>query len=214
MSLSSFRVEPRKVDTDRIRRVYSYLAKMKHATIRIRTEEPDLSGLPDQVFDWEKSVYGEVKELLPDDAPRPLRKEVVTISYHDANLCHNAITGRSVTGVIHFINKKPIDWCSKKQSDVETVTHGSEHVSGKTCVEQIIDLRHALRYSGVSVKKKSFVFRDNRSVVHSLMTPDAKIHKEHVALSFHRVRETIAAKIIGYYFTPRKINSADMLSKH
>ena len=52
MTLSSFRVEPRKGHIDRIKRVYSYLAKMKHATIRIRTEEPDLSGLPDQVFDW------------------------------------------------------------------------------------------------------------------------------------------------------------------
>ena len=214
MTLSSFRVEPRKGHMDRIKRVYSYLAKMKHATIRIRTEEPDLSGLPDQVFDWEKSVYGEVTELLPDDAPRPLGKEVVTISYHDANLYHNVITGRSVTGIIHFINKTPIDWYSKKQSTVETATYGSEYVSGKTCVEQIIDLRYTLRYLGVSVKKKSFMFGDNSSVVDSSMTPHARIHKRHVALSFHRVREAIAAKIIGYYFIPGEINPADILSKH
>ena len=81
----------------RIKIFYSYLAKMKHTTIRIRTEEPDLYVLPDQLFDWEKSVHGEVKELLPDDAPRSLGKEVVTIHYHDANLCHNLITGRLVT---------------------------------------------------------------------------------------------------------------------
>ena len=38
---------------------------MKHAVIRMRTEEPDLSSLPSIEFDWEKSVYGSVKELYP-----------------------------------------------------------------------------------------------------------------------------------------------------
>ena len=109
ITLSSFRVEPRKGHMDRIKRVYCYLAKMKHATIRIRTEQPDLSGLPDQLFEWEKSVYGEVKELLPEDAPRSLGKEVVTISYHNANLCHNEISSRLVSGVTHFVSKMPID---------------------------------------------------------------------------------------------------------
>ena len=97
---------------------------------------------------------------------------------------------------------------------METATHGSECVSAKTCVEQIIDLRNTLRYLGVSVKKRSFMFGDNRSVVDSSMTPHAKIHKRHVALSFHRVREAIAAKIVGYYFMPGEINPADILSKH
>ena len=129
-------------------------------------------------------------------------------------MCHNIITGRLVTGIIHFVNKIPIDWYSKKQSTVETATYGSEHVSAKTCVEQIIDLRNTLRYLGVSVKERSFTFGDNRLVVDSSMTPHARIHKRHVALSFHRVREAIAAKIVGCYFVPGEINPADMLSKH
>ena len=54
MSLSSFRVEPSQGHMDRVKRIYSCLANMRHGTIRIRTEEPDLSGLPDQLFDWEK----------------------------------------------------------------------------------------------------------------------------------------------------------------
>ena len=214
MTMSSFRVEPRKGHMDRVKRIYSYLSKFRHATIRIRTEEPDLSGLPDQAFDWEESIYGEVTELLPEDAPRPLGKSVTTISYHDANLYHNVITGRSVTGVLHLLNKTPIDWYSKKQSTVETATYGSEYSSARTCVEQILDLRNTLRYLGVPIKTKSFMFGDNRSVVDSSMTPHAKIHKRHVALSFHRVREAIAAKIIGYYFINGEINPADILSKH
>ena len=35
---------------DRVKRIYSYLTKFKYATIRIRTEELDLSSLPNQIF--------------------------------------------------------------------------------------------------------------------------------------------------------------------
>ena len=214
MTLASFRAEPRQGHLERCKRVVSYLAKFKWATIRIRTEEPDMSSIPTTPYDWEESVYGKVKELTPHDAPTPLGKHVVTISYHDANLYHNLVTGRSVTGVLHMLNKTPVDWYSKKQSTVETATYGSEFSSARTCVEQILDLRITLRYLGVPLRKLSYMFGDNDSVVNSSMTPFGKIHKRHVALSFHRVREAIAAKIISYQFINGKINPADILSKH
>ena len=116
MTLSSFRVKSRKGHMDRVKRIYSFLAKFKHAAIRIRIEELDMTGLPIQAFNWEEFIYGKVKELLPTDAPKPLRKHVLTISYHDANLFHNVITGRSMTAILHFLNKTPIDWYSKKQA--------------------------------------------------------------------------------------------------
>ena len=94
--------------------VVSYLEKFKHATIRIRTEEPDLSSIPTTPCDWEESVHVKVKELTPEDAPTPLGKHVVTISYHDDNLFHNVITERSVTGVLHMLNKTHVDWHSKQ----------------------------------------------------------------------------------------------------
>ena len=139
-TLASFRAEPRKGHLERAKRVVSYLVKFRYATIRFRTEEPDLSHMPASSYDWEESVCGKVTEHLPEDAPTPKGKHVVTISYHDANLHHNVITGRSVTGVLHFLNKTPVDWCSKKQAAVETAAHGSECSSARTCAEQILDL--------------------------------------------------------------------------
>ena len=62
MSMSSFRSAPRKGHLQRAKRIYGYLAKMKHAAIRIRTEEPDYSSLPEQNHEWASSVYGENKE--------------------------------------------------------------------------------------------------------------------------------------------------------
>ena len=51
MTVSSFSVEPRQGHMDRVKRTHAYLLKMKYATIRYRTEESDLSGLPDQFFE-------------------------------------------------------------------------------------------------------------------------------------------------------------------
>jgi hypothetical protein len=214
MTLSGFRAAPRVGHMDRVKRIYGYLSKMRHAAIRIRTEEPDYSDVPDAEYDWAKSVYGEVKEIIPDDAPEPLGKFVTLTHYVDANLMHDMVTGRSVTGILHLINKTPVDWYSKKQATVETATYGSEFVAARTCVEQIIDLRLTLRYLGVPLREKSYMFGDNQSVVNSASQITAKLHKWHTMLSFHRVREAIASGMINFVFINGLINPADILSKH
>ena len=188
--------------------------KMKHASIRVRTEEPDYSDLPNNVYDWTYSVYGKVEELLPVDAPEPLGNHVTLTHYVDANLMHDIATGRSVTGILHLMNKTPIEWYSKKQATVETATYGSEFVASRICTEQIIDLRNTLRFLGVPIREKSYMFGDNKSVVDSSMQLNAKLHKRHTMLSFHRVREAVAAGILGFFFLPGDVNPADILSKH
>ena len=214
MTMSGFRVAPRRGHLDRVKRIYGYLSKMKHAVIRIRTDEPDYSDIPDFDYDWSQTVYGVVKEMKPHDAPQPLGKHVTLTHYVDANLMHDITTGRSVTGILHLINKTPIDWYSKKQATVETATYGSEFVAARTCVEQIIDLRTMLYYLGVPVREKSYMFGDNKSVVDSSTTVHAKLHKRHTILSFHRVREAIASGMIHFSFINGNINPADILSKH
>ena len=89
------------------------------------TDQPDYSFLPDQDFDWTNSVYGNVQEILPDDMPDPLGEAVITTTTMDANLNHCLATGKSLTGCLHFVNKTPVNWYSKKQATVETATYGS-----------------------------------------------------------------------------------------
>ena len=64
----------------------------------------------------------------------------------------------------------------------------------------MIDLRNILRYLGAPLRKKSHMFGDNDDVADSSMIPHAKMHKRHTALSFHRVRKAIVAKIVSYNF--------------
>lgn len=146
--------------------------------------------------------------------PTTLGKPVTLTHFVDANLFHDQLTGRSVTGILHLLNQTPMDWFTKKQATVETATYGSEFVAARNCVEQIIDLRNTLRYLGVPIETKSYMFGDNKSVVDSASKVQAKLHKRHTALSFHRVREAIASGIIMFHHIPGNQNPADILSKH
>jgi len=217
-SMSSFRAAPREGHLHRLHPIYGYLCKVKHAAIRSRPGLPDHSNQPANEYEWEMTVYQDAKEMLPEDAPEPCRRPIITTSYIDANLCHDMTTGKSVTGNIHFVNKTIVDFYTKKQAVVETTTHGSEYMVARTATEQIIDLRTTLRYLGLSLKGTSYLFGDNNLVVTSSSTsssiPGARLHERHLLLSFHCVREAIAAKIISFIFVPGAINPADVLSKH
>jgi hypothetical protein len=97
---------------------------------------------------------------------------------------------------------------------VETATFGSEFVAGRICVEQVIDVRNTLRYLGVPIREKSFLFGDNTFFVDSYMEINAKHYKRHIMLYFHRVREDIAAGIVSFHFLLGDDNLSDILSKH
>jgi hypothetical protein len=214
MTMSSFRAAPRKGHLDRVKRMIGYVTRMRYAAIRVRTSEPDLSFYGSPVHDWMSTMYGDCKEDIPADAPKPMGKFVTTVHYVDANLMHDMLSGKAVTGCVHFLNQTPIDAYSKKQATVETATYGSEFVAARTCTEQIIEIRTLLRYLGVPIRDQSYMFGDNQAVVKSSTLPEAKLHKRHTLLSFHRVREAIAAGFIHFIHIDGRINPADILSKH
>ena len=62
--------------------------------------------------EW-KYIYGDVKEGIPKDCPDPRGKSAQTTSFCDANLVHDLVTGRSVSGTLHFVNKPPLSHLTK-----------------------------------------------------------------------------------------------------
>ena len=146
--------------------------------------------------------------------PEPLGKAVITTTTMDANLNHCLATGKSLTGCLHFVNKTPVDWYSKKQAPVETAMYGLEFVAAKIATAHIMDIMQTLRYLGAPIGTKSFLFGDNRSVVTSATLPHSTLTKRHNILAFHRVREAIAAKLIAFYWIQSAYNLSDMVSKH
>jgi len=214
MTLSSFRSAPRVGHLERAKRVIRYLVRFKHGTIKFRVKVPDYSDLSNHNVGWDTSIYDGASEDIPQDAPRPLGPMVVFSRYVDANLFHDWINGRSVTGIITIVNQTPLEWISKKQATVETATYGSEFIATRHATEKSIEDRTLFRYLGVPIMSKDYMFGDNESVVNSSTRIDAKLHKRHNALSFHKVIEAIAAGFTAYYHVPSQYNLADVVSKH
>ena len=121
-TMSRFRSAPRKWHLERLQRIYGYVLKTKHYSIRYRTKEPDYSCLPNMKYDWSYTVHGNVQEIIPYNCPKPLGKSVTTTTTHDANLLHCLATGASLTACLHFCNHTPTDWYSKKQPNMSVVT--------------------------------------------------------------------------------------------
>ena len=88
--------------------------------------------------------------------------------------------------------------------------NGSEFVVAKTATEQIMDLRNTLRYLGVPITNKVYLFGDNKSVVMSSTIPQSILNKRHSMLSYHRVRESIAAKILEFHRCLSSLNRSDI----
>ena len=63
---------------------------------------------------------------------------------------------------------------------------------------------------GVPVNHKSYMFGDNQAVITNSSIPHSSLNKRHNALAYHRVREMIAAGILGYYWIDWKNNPADI----
>jgi hypothetical protein len=200
---------------DRLKRICGFLRKYPDAAIRFRPLIPrheDRYTIPD--VSWLHSVYGSVEEELPHDMPVPKGKPVRTTTNVDANLMHCLVTGRSLTGVLHFVNQCPVDWYSKKQNTVETATFGSEFSAARTATEKLLDLRYTLRMLGAPLDGPGWMFGDNESVITNSTIPKSTLKKRHNALSYHRVREACASGVMWFIHTPGKTNVADVLTKY
>ena len=57
-----------------------------------------------------------------------------------------------------------------------------------------MDIRQTLRYLGAPIGSISLLFGDNRYVITSATLPHSTLTRHHNILTFHRLREAIAAK--------------------
>jgi hypothetical protein len=111
-----------------------------------------------------------------------------------------------------FGDQTPVYWFSKKHS-VDTATCGSEFVAARLATEQIMDLKYTLRILGVPIDGPPWMFGDDQSVITSSTILHSSLNKRHNALSYHRVREAIASKLMYFLHLPGVYNPADVLTK-
>ena len=73
-------------------------------------------------------------------------------------------------------------------------------------VEEAISLHYMLRCLGISVSNPTNLYGDNFGSIQSASIPDTELKKKHVTISYHFVRESIAAKIVNTIWVPNQAN--------
>jgi hypothetical protein len=162
--------------------------------------------------DW-KSMYGDVKEMIPSDAPVPRGKEVDLRLFVDSDHAGEQFTRRSRNGCVIYLNMAPIVWLSKRQPTVESSVFGAEFVALKNGIETCRGLRYELRMMGVALSGPTYVYGDNMSVVHNTQQPESVLKKKSNSICYHAVRESavMGDSIIGH--VPSVDNPADICTK-
>jgi hypothetical protein len=78
-----------------------------------------------------------------------------------------------------IITERRHQYTGSPKNTEETATYGSEIVADRIAVDQIVDLRHMLRYLGIPLTGPSWLFRDNLStrMINSSTVPGGKLDK-------------------------------------
>ena len=113
--LSRFRPAPRKVHISKIQHLYGYLKKYTSTSINFNTDILSYDKFKTLEVKWGNLYYVD-PEYLPHSCPTPMGKPILVSIFVDANLMADLNTGRSQTGIIHLLNKTPIEWYSKLKS--------------------------------------------------------------------------------------------------
>ena len=145
--------------------------------------------------------------------PGPLCDEMAVTMLVDSDHAHDKKTRRSITGMIILVGRTPVYTSSKRQGAVETSTYGAEFTAMRMAVEETIAIRSSLRSLGVRVETASYILGDNMGVIQNTTISSSLLKKKHVAISYHRVREAVAAGMVFPLKIGTKDNWSDALTK-
>jgi hypothetical protein len=216
-SLNRFGSCPREYHLDLAVRAFGYVKTTINKCIAIDSRPlqysrsfPNYEKLrPDFLED-----YPDAKEEMDPNFPKAFGPILETTILVDSDHAHDLKTRRSITGLLAFVGSTPVHWMSKRQGSIASSTYAAEFSALRTATEEAMNIRYMLRCLGVNIgTKPTDVFGDNLSVIQNSQNPEADLSKKHVAISFHVVREAIAAGIICPYWLKGKYNLSDIMTK-
>ena len=219
-SLNRFGAAPREGHLELAIRAFGYIKQTPNKVIAIDSRPlpihrngPDFDALiPDFLQD-----YPDAKEEIANHFPKPFGPAMETTILVDSDHAHDKATRKSLTGLLAYVGSTPVLWLSKRQGSIASSTYAAEFSALRTATEEAISLRYMLRCLGCYVPTDGScptkIFGDNLAVIQSSQNPAADLSKKHVAISFHTVREAIAARIIEPYWLKGKYNMSDIMTK-
>ena len=130
-AMASMMALPREGHLKVLFHMFAFL-KMKHNGVMVfNPSAPDIDESQFRHEEWSETSYGECKEDITSNAPKPRGIGFTMRAFVDSDHAGDSVTSRSRTGFVIFLNSSPIYWYSKKQTSVETSTFGSEFIAIK-----------------------------------------------------------------------------------
>jgi hypothetical protein len=157
--------------------VFAYLGLYHNARVVFDPTFPSVGMGTFIKTDW-KSMYGDVKEIIPSDATVPSGKEIDVRLFVDSDHTGEQFTRRSRTGFVIYLNMAPIVWFSKRQQTMESSVFGADFVEMNNGIETCRGLRYKLRIMGVAFIGPTYVYGDIMSVVHNTQRPESILKKK------------------------------------
>jgi hypothetical protein len=218
MSLSRFAACPREGHLVRALRVFGYLKKRKNRRIVVDLRDPNYHGFEEEFAKDSVEILGDdypgATEEVDAKCPKQFFDELTITAFVDWDHAHDKVTPRSITGLVILVGRTQVFFSSKCQGAIETSTYGAEFCAMRTAVEEvIIAVRYMLRCFGVRVEHASYLFGDNLGVVQNVTIKESLLKKKHVAISYHKVRESAACGIVHPAKLLGKYNFGDVLTK-
>lgn len=213
-SLSRFSAAPRQGHLDLVVRVVGYLKKFPNK--RSYINPAPLIMNPDRVKEFKADFSDEYRDSAEEKdltLPKSYGEQLQTSVFFNSDHAHDLVSRRSISGIIAFVGSTPVVWISRRQGAIASSTYSAEFSAMRAAVEEAQSIRHMLRCLGVPVDSPTKLFGDNLGVIQNAGEPDADLKKKHVAISFHLVREAVAAGIVTPYWIDTNSNFADILTK-
>ena len=98
---------PRVRHLEQLFHVFGYLKENPKWKIAFDPDNPFIDDRRFKKHDW-YDFYCYTKEAIPGDMPPPRENGVTTHCFEDADLTRNAVSRRSQTGILIFVNRAPI----------------------------------------------------------------------------------------------------------
>ena len=210
--LASHLSNPREGHFDALIHFYGYLAKKHNSRLILDPTYPHIDHSQFKECNW-REFYGDVREAIPPNAPEPRGKDVDLRLFVDSDFAGNAVTRRSRTGYLVYLNMAPIVWYSKKQATLETSVFGAEFVALKQGMECCRGIRYKLRMMGVPINGPTYTYGDNMSVINNTSKPESVLRKKSNSICYHAVREAVAMGELLTTHIPTARNPADLCTK-
>ena len=122
---------------DQVLHIFGYLKKHHNVEMVFNPTEPDINMSQFNKQYCYQTIYDELNEEIPPNAPLSCGRGMRTNVWVDSDHAGESITHRSRTGYIIFLNGSPIYWFPKKIPSIETSTFRYEFCAMKQATDFI-----------------------------------------------------------------------------